>query len=67
MYPQSMIWSKNEKKYYHLSSENYFCSREILLYIAWACLPNKIKVGITLNTLKHGIRKVQVNSMFSIK
>ena len=40
MYPQSMF-EQNKKKNIKKSSENkHFYSREILLYIAWACLRN---------------------------
>ena len=39
MYPRSMFLSKNKKKHHNYSSENYhFYIREILQYIARACL-----------------------------
>ena len=41
MYPQSMFLSKNKKNIKKNISENeHFYSREILLYIAWACFRN---------------------------
>ena len=46
MCPQSMFWSKNKKniKKKKKTSENeHVNSREILLYIAWACLRNDMK------------------------
>ena len=39
--PTINVLSKNKKKYFKKSSENeHFYSREILLYIARACLRN---------------------------
>ena len=41
VYPQSMFWAKIRKKNQKFSYENYhFYSREILQYIAQACLRN---------------------------
>ena len=41
------VLSKNKKKYFNISSENkHFYSREILLYIAWACLRTKCTIQI---------------------
>ena len=45
MYPQSMFRAKIRKMFKKKSSENeHFYSREILLYIVWACLRNVISI-----------------------
>ena len=41
MCTHNQCFEQKLEKYYNFSSENQqFCSREILLYIAWACLRN---------------------------
>ena len=40
MYPQSIFLAKIRKIIIFLSENKHFYSREILLYIAWACYRN---------------------------
>ena len=51
VYPKSMFKSKKRKILYFSSENYYFYSREILMYIAWACLRNaeisKISASLT--------------------
>ena len=48
MCTHNQCFEQKYEKYYNFSSKNeHFCSREILLYIAWACLRNEKHEEVT--------------------
>ena len=52
MCTHNLCFEQNKKKSYNFSSEYYnFYSREILLYIAWACFRNDISWCCLLDIL----------------
>ena len=70
-----------KKKIYIFSSENYyFYSREVLLYIAWACLCNDLRQDFQMllavyrgktqslqYSLSHTYSNITANKIYSIK